>query len=174
MIDRLIDFLLGILDLFRFWVVVDAFERAIILRFGVHVRTLEPGFHWVWPFNIERALHDNVVTRTTIISPQSLTTSDGETVVVSAVVTSHIEDIEKAILEVEGVDHALTDACFGAVGEVVARSTWADLTSEKFGDEVTKVCRRQAKRYGVYVDRVQLGDKAKCVAFRHHQSHGGS
>lgn len=172
MLDRLLDFLLSILDLFRFWVVLDAFERGIVLRFGLHVRTLGPGFHWVIPLNVERVLHDNVVTRVVSITPQSLTTRDGETVVISAVVTAYIEDIEKAILSVEGVDHALTDACFGAVGEVVSGSTWDELTSESFSAEVTKVCRRQAKRYGIYVERVQLGDRAKCVAFRHHQSHG--
>ena len=172
MIDRLLDLLLSALDLFRFWVVIEAFERAIVLRLGLHVRTLEPGLHFVWPLNIERVLHDNVVLRTTTIQPQSLTTADGETVVVSAVVTSRIEDIAKAILEVEGVDHALMDACFGAIGEAVAKSTWADLTSEKFAQDVTKTCRRQAKAYGVHIERVQLGDKAKCIAIRQHQSHG--
>jgi regulator of protease activity HflC (stomatin/prohibitin superfamily) len=156
--------------MFRFWVIMEPFERGIVLRLGLHVRTIGPGLHWVWPLHVETVIHDNVVTRTSTLNPQSLTTADGDTVVIGAVITSHIEDIEKAILGVEGVDHALMDACYGAVGEVVARSTWEELTSEKFSDEVTKVCRRQAKRYGVYIERVQLGDRAKCVAFRHHQS----
>ena len=168
MLDRLIDFLLSIIDLFRFWQVIDAFERAVVLRFGKHVRTLEPGIHWLAPLAIERVLIDNVVPRTIEITTQTLTTKDGVTCLLGGVVTAHIADIEKALLGVEGVDHALTDAVMGTFGDHVAASTWDEIADEKFAHELTKACRRAALRYGIYIERVQLGSRAKCRAYRIH------
>lgn len=168
MIDKLIDFLIDVLDLFRFWVVVDAYERHVILRFGVHNRTLAPGIHWFAPFGIERSLRDNVVARVINLGAQSLTTKDGENVAVSGVVTAEIRDIEKAMLAVEDVDHALADSCVGTIGQLVAAATWAELQGEGFSETLTKACRKQAWRYGIEITRVQLSDLSKAHVLRIH------
>lgn len=168
MIDRLIDFLVGTLELFQFWVVVYEYERAVLLRLGRFVRVLEPGLHWCYPFHIDVAQHDNVVTRTHILNPQALTTRDGRTVSVTAVVTSNIRDIRKALLNVEGVSHALNDSCSAAVGAHVARCDWAELRTEPAAEDLTKECRKQAWRYGIEIERVQLTDLALCRVIRLH------
>lgn len=158
MFDRIIDLLLQWVGWFIPFVVVDQFERAVVLRFGKHVRTLEPGFHWIWPFEIERVIADNVVPRTVNLSAQSLVTKDGRFVVLGGIVTARIEDIVAATLEVEAVDHALQDACYGAIGTLVAASTWDEIREEAFIHELTKACRKPARRFGIDIMRVQLSD----------------
>lgn len=166
MFDRLIDLFLQSIVFFVPFVVVDAFERAVVLRFGVHHRTLEPGFHWIIPFNVERVIADNVVPRTANLQAQSLTTADDHQIVVGGVVTSEIFDIETAILGVEGVDHALQDSCYGAISLMVAASTYAEVRAEGFSHELTKACRRQAKNFGINILRVQLSDLTRSTTLR--------
>lgn len=169
MFDKLFDFILSGVKLFQFWTVIHEFERGVLLHFGRYTgRELGPGLHWVWPFGVDHVLYDNVVTRTHILNPQALTTLDGRTISVTAVVTSNIRDIKKSMLEVEGVNHALNDACCAAVGAHVAACLWESLRTEPMADNLTKACRKAAWRYGIEIERVQLSDLALCKVIRLH------
>jgi len=170
MFDRLIDMLLGCLQWFVPFVVVDEFERAIVLRFGKFHRVLEPGFHWIIPLEAEKVLADNVVPRTVNLGSQSLTTKDGKVVVVGGVVTASIRDIKKALLEVEGVDDALKDSCYGAIGSLVAAHPWDAVQQDTFSETLTKACRKQAWRYGIEIERVQLSDLSLARTLRLHMN----
>jgi regulator of protease activity HflC (stomatin/prohibitin superfamily) len=167
-VDRFIEFIIDCIQIFQFWVVIDEYERGVLLRFGKFNRVLEPGIHWVIPFYIDKAIHDNVVTRTTELPPQTLTTRDNRTVSVTAVVTSNIRYIKKALLEVEGVDHALVDSCAAAVGSHVSSLTWDELRAKDITEALTKLCRENAWRYGIEIERVQLADLALSRVIRLH------
>ena len=169
MLDRLIDLLLQWVGFFVPFVVIDQFEQAVVLRFGKYQRDLEPGFHWIWPFQIDRVIADNVVVRTTNLVGQSLTTKDGKTIIAAGVVTSSISNIRKATLEVETVDQALRDSCYGAIGLAVAATDWDDIRSEPFVEVLTKACRKNGWRYGIEIERVQLSDLAPTKAISLHQ-----
>jgi regulator of protease activity HflC (stomatin/prohibitin superfamily) len=167
-IDKLIEFLVSILDLFRFWQVLNPYERGVQLRLGTFRRELGPGIHWVLPFRIDRVLHDNVVPRVVALGAQTLVTKDRQTIGVTAVVTASIRHIQKALLEVEGVDHALADACMAGVAAHVAASTWDELRTDECSERLTKACRAQAFRYGVEIHRVQLADLCPSRSIRLH------
>jgi regulator of protease activity HflC (stomatin/prohibitin superfamily) len=169
-IDRFVQFIVDFAQLFVFWVVINEYERGILLRLGIYRGNLGPGFHWIIPFSIDHVLVDNVVTRTTDLTPQSLTTKDNKTVSVRAVVTSNIRDIKKALLEVEGMDHALKDSCAAAVGDYVKGLTWEELRGDASVEILTKLCRKNAWRYGVEIERVQLADLAVSRVIRLHTS----
>jgi regulator of protease activity HflC (stomatin/prohibitin superfamily) len=167
-VDRFIELIIDCLQVFQCWVVLDEYERGVLLRLGKFHKLLEPGFHLCIPFYVDRAVHDNVVTRTTELQPQTLTTKDNRTVSVTAVVTSNIRDIKKALLEVEGVDHALVDSCAAAVGTHVGSLTWDELRTADITDALTKLCRKNAWRYGIEIERVQLADLALSRVIRLH------
>jgi len=166
--DKLIDVLLQCVGWFVPFVVIDEFERGVVLRFGRFQRELEPGFHWIIPLEVDKVLVDNVVPRTVDLKVQALTTRDGKTVDARGVVTASIRDIKKAALEVEGVDHALEDSCYGAIGQAIMRSTWAEMQTDEFSDALTKACREQANKYGIKIHRVQLADLATAYVIRLH------
>jgi regulator of protease activity HflC (stomatin/prohibitin superfamily) len=170
MFDKLIDVLLQCVGWLVPFVVIDEFERGIVLRFGRHQRDLGPGFHWIIPFQVDRVMADNIVPRTVNLGSQSLTTKDGKTVVVAGVVTAAIRDARRALLEVEGVDDALQDSCYGAIGALVAAHTWHDIQQEAFADTLTKACRKQAWRFGIEIQRVQLSDLTLARTYRLHSS----
>ena len=166
MFDRLIDILLQFVDLFRFFIVVDEFEKAVVLRLGKFHKTLEPGFHFLLPFNIDNAIVDNVVPRTVNLGAQGLTTKDGKTITLSAVVTAQIRDIRKATLEVERVNDALVDSCYATIGDLVVAHDWDTVRTQEFSETITKACRRQAFKYGIEILRVQLSDLTPSRAIR--------
>jgi len=170
MIDKLLDAFLNALELFRCWVVVDEFERGVLLRFGRFVKELGPGPHWCWPLNVDRVIVDNVVIRTHTLGVQSLTTKDNKSVAVNAVVSASIRDIRKATLEVESMDDALVDSCCAAIGAHVDATDWADLRGEPASEALLKVCRKRAWRYGIEIHLVQFRDMTLCKTLRLHTS----
>lgn len=166
MLDRLIDLFVQSLQLFQFWAIVTDFERGVVLRFGVFHRELGPGFHWLIPFAVEDLLVDNVVPRTMNLGAQSLTTKDGAQIGLGIIITARINDVRKAILEVEHLDDAVRDSCYAEVAHVVHSHTWDELQSDDVDDELLKACRKRARSYGVEVMRVQLSDLAKTRTYR--------
>lgn len=147
--------------------VVDAFEQALVLRFGRFHRVLEPGLHWKWP-GVERTLRHWVCAHTNSLQPQSLTTADGRAVVVSLVLTWRVSDIRKFLLEVESGTAAVTDAAYGALSKHVTRTPYEGLIGS---DEAIRAeVRKLAFRWGVEVLRVQFRDLATCKSLRLWQS----
>jgi len=166
MLDRLIDLVLQWVGFFVPFVVIDQFERGIVLRFGVFHRELDPGFHWIIPFEVERVITDNVVPRTLNLGAQSLTTRDGAQIVLGVILTARIHDIQKSILDVENVDTAVQDSCYAEIARVVHEHTWDELQAESLNDELLKACRKRAFSYGVEIMRTQVSDLTRCKSLR--------
>lgn len=163
MFDKLIDFLISIIKIFQFTMVVHAWQKGIRLRLGKFQAILHPGLHFYFPFWIDKILTENVATETMRVKPQSVTTKDGKSVVVSAVVTFRIEDIRTFLLDVEGRNNVVEDCTYGPIANYVMKRDWPELCAlESLDNEFTKVVRRQAKKYGVDVLSVQIIDFVQC------------
>jgi membrane protease subunit HflK len=167
MFDRLIEFLISIIELFFFTTVVDVYERAVVLRFGKAARVLNPGIHFIWPFGVEEVMKDNVVPSTAQLRPQAITTKDGKGVVVTAIVTWAIKDIKTFLCEIENAEGVLADASRGALRQTIASKTWEEIARAggALDQELTRAVREPAKRWGIKVIKVTLADvaQARCV-----------
>lgn len=167
MFDKLIDLIIQFIKLFQFWTVIQPWQAGLRLRMGKFNKVLTPGPHWMLPFNIDAIQSDAVVIETMRLKPQSLTTKDGKSIVISSVVTFDIEDIRKFVLEVEGRNTIIEDSGYGATSTFVREHTWEELSAMKdIGNELGKVVRRLCKRYGVNVITVQLVDFTQCRSIR--------
>jgi len=159
MFDKLIDVLVQFVHLFFVGFVTHSYQRGVVLRWGRLHREVGPGFHWKWPLMVESHLLVNVVPETMTVGPQSLTTKDDKSVVVSTVVTFAIEDARKFLLDVEGGHQVIEDSTYGMVSEFVMAHTWEELRAIKsLSNELAKDVRRRAKTYGVAIVGVQLVD----------------
>lgn len=158
MFDKIIDVLLAIWDKLLPFTVVNQYQAAVVLRFGRFDRVLTPGFHWLWPVGIENALHDGVVTRTSMTSNQICTTADNKTVVLRAVLRWRIRDVKKALLDVEGLDDVTRDVTYGTIERLVNANTWEQVRAPGFTDDLTKAARKIAFRYGVEIEQLQFSD----------------
>lgn len=170
MFDKLFDFIARFGRLFRFFYVTHPYQGGVILRLGNFHRLLRPGLNWIWPFSIEEVLAIHVVPETMIVGPQSLTTLDGKIVVISTVITFEVSDPKIFLLEIEGASRVIEDSTYGVVAENIMSRTWEALGGIDLAAELTKDVRRMAKKYGVNVIRVQLGDFSTSRSIRLMQS----
>lgn len=156
MFDKLFEVLQWAFEALVPFVILQPYEGGVLTRFGKTKRVLGPGFHWCLPFHFDVALCRNVVPRTTHISGLSTTTKDGRGVGFDAIVTWEIEDVQKAILDVDDVMDAITDACAGEIGTRLSEEAWEDIYQGKALGKLTAACRRRGKRWGLNVIEVQL------------------
>jgi regulator of protease activity HflC (stomatin/prohibitin superfamily) len=156
MLDRLIDFLVGCIELLRFWQVVAPYEEAVQIRLGKFQRVMGSGLYFVLPFGIDHCLIQCVVPTTHSLGDESITTKDDKSIGFHAVVTYQVRDIKKAMLDIADVDHAVRDACSGEIGRVLRESTWEEIRSPEMLDKLTAACRKRGFRYGIEVIAAQL------------------
>lgn len=166
MIDRLIDLLATSAKLFWPIAVVDEFEGGLVLRLGKFARDLGPGWHWVWPFAIDRVLTCWTCIQTVDLEPQSLTTADGQAVVVRATVVYQIDDPRTHLLKVASAGGVIEDAATGSVSDYIMGRTWEQLQAKDLAHELGKDIRRKARVFGVSVHQVYLKDFQRCRSIR--------
>ncbi len=101
MFDRIFDFIESVWEWLIPFVVIDAYEEGVVLRFGKFKRVVKPGLRWVWPLGVEVVKFETVVRQTAYLDPQSLTSKDGKSVTISGIVTFCITDIRKFLLDID-------------------------------------------------------------------------
>lgn len=156
MFERLFDWIIASLEAFLPFVVIMPFENGVLVRLGQFKRVLEPGFHWCYPFYIDRVIHEHIVPRTERLSGLSTTTADGKPIGFDAIVTYRISDARKAILDVEDLKDAIADSCAGQIGTTLALMTWESVWKGESIDQLTKTCRARGWKWGVEIQSVQL------------------
>lgn len=166
MFDKIFDFLISILDLFRFWTVCAAEHAGFVRRFGQPVRKLKPGLNFVLPFNIETSTHVDMRLWADVLPAQSLRTADGVDLVLRLMVSYRVEDPQRFILNVFDPTNNVQDVAAGALGSAVSRATAEDVYSGKVLRRVRTAVTTAAKKWGVAIDKVQFTDVAAATSFR--------
>lgn len=156
MLDKLVDLLTTWLNLFRFWIVVEPFEAGIVTRLGKFNREIGPGLHWLIPFGVDNAFTEFMTSRAATLGEQSITTADGKSIGLQAVVTYKIHNARKALLEVHDVVDCVLDATQGIIGTTLSSMTWVDIHTSNTTEVLTAVCRQRAFKLGVEIQAVQL------------------
>jgi regulator of protease activity HflC (stomatin/prohibitin superfamily) len=157
MFDRIIDFFFQFASLFQFWVILEPYDEGVRLRLGKqHGGPLRCGLHWKIPFKVDQILTLQVVPSTHSLGDESVMTKDGKSITFHAIITFQISDIEKALLKVHDVDHAVRDSCSGEVGRVLRESTWDEILKDDILDKLTAACRKKGWRWGLEIMSVQL------------------
>lgn len=170
MFDKLIELVKQFGRLFLFWEVVPAYDGGVIMRLGKFHRLTKEGWNWIWPFLIEVVITTNVVTETMLVGPQSLLTGDGKQVVITTVITFNKDDVKTFILDINGGDRVIDDAAPGVIAELIMQHSFDQLLDMDIGNELSKMMRRFAKRYGVNIQRVQIVDFSTIRSLRLLQS----
>jgi regulator of protease activity HflC (stomatin/prohibitin superfamily) len=148
------------------FVVLQPYESGVLCRLGTFKRVLGPGFHWVFPFHIDRVWDDHITPRTEHLSGLATTTKDGKSIGFDAIVTYRIKDIEKAVLRVTHVQDAIADTCMGIIGTELSNATWEDVLHGKATESLTSACRERGWKWGVEIMSVQLAGVALVRNFR--------
>ncbi|HEX9161035.1 MAG TPA: slipin family protein [Thermoanaerobaculia bacterium] len=140
--------------------IAKQWEKAIILRLGKYVGTRGPGLFWIVPFidTISMYIDQRVIT-TSFAAEQTLT-SDTVPVNVDAVLFWMVYDPEKAALEVQQYQDAVSWASQTALRDIIGRTYLTDLLRgrERIEAELQHLIDSRSNPWGVTVQSVEMRD----------------
>jgi len=164
--DKLLDFILNFIDLFRFWHAMPTEYAGFIRRFGVPKRDLKPGLNFLLPFNIETTTTVDMRQWSDVLPPQSLRTKDGVDIVVRLMVAYRVADARTFVLEVFDATNNIQDLAMGTLGSAVTKARAADVYSGLVLEKVRDRIVRAAAKWGIEVVKVQLTDTTPAPSYR--------
>lgn len=141
--------------------VVDEQERAVVLRFGQHVGTSDPGLRWHLPWPVESAEIINVTGVRSVREEATMLTKDENIVDLELSVQYRVSSIEDYVFQVSEPDLTLKQATKAAVRDVVGQSTMDFILTEgreEVADETKRLLQERLDEYktGLVVTEVNL------------------
>src|SRR6266404_745035 len=158
-IGPIIGFVLGIL-LAQAPKVAKQWEKAVVLRLGRYVGIRGPGLFWIVPLidTVSSWIDQRIIT-TNFVAEQTLT-SDTVPVNVDAVLFWMVYDPEKAALEVQDYQQAVSWAAQTALRDIIGRTALTELLRgrERIEEELQKLIDERSNPWGVTVQSVEMRD----------------
>lgn len=138
--------------------VANQWERAIVLRLGRYVGLRGPGLFWVIPFvdNVKAWIDHRILV--TDFAAESTLTSDTVPVNVDAIMFWVVYDAEKAALEVQDYQVAVSLAAQTALRDVIGKTSLTELLRgrERIEDELQRIIDERTNPWGVTVQAVEM------------------
>jgi regulator of protease activity HflC (stomatin/prohibitin superfamily) len=135
-------------------------ERAVVLRLGRYRGLRGPGFFWLVPFieNVSSWIDQRIIT-SSFAAEQTLT-ADTVPVSVDAVLFWMVNDAEKAALEVQDFEQAVSWAAQTALRDIIGRTSLTDLLRgrERIEHELQQLIDARSTPWGVTVQSVEMRD----------------
>ncbi len=140
--------------------VAKQWEKAVVLRLGKFIGLKGPGLFWIVPFidTVSSWIDQRVIT-TSFAAEQTLT-SDTVPVNVDAVLFWMVYDAEKAALEVQAYQDAVSWAAQTALRDIIGRTSLSDLLRgrEKIEELLQELIDKRCNPWGVTVQSVEMRD----------------
>ena len=135
-------------------------EKGVVLRFGRFVGMRGPGLFWIVPFVDTVTSWIDQRTITTSFAAEETLTSDTVPVNVDAVLFWMVFDPEKAALEVQDYQSAISWAAQTALRDIIGRTSLTDLLRgrEMIETELQKLIDERSTPWGVTVRSVEMRD----------------
>jgi regulator of protease activity HflC (stomatin/prohibitin superfamily) len=140
--------------------VAKQWEKAVVLRLGKFIGLHGPGLFWIVPFiDMVSSWIDQRVITTSFAAEQTLT-SDTVPVNVDAVLFWMVYDAEKAALEVQQYQEAVSWAAQTALRDIIGRTSLSDLLRgrEKIEEQLQELIDNRCNPWGVTVQSVEMRD----------------
>ncbi|HEY3052237.1 MAG TPA: slipin family protein [Thermoanaerobaculia bacterium] len=140
--------------------IAKQWEKAIILRLGKYVGARGPGLFWIVPLIDTVSMYIDQRVITTSFAAEQTLTSDTVPVNVDAVLFWMVYDPEKAALEVQAYQDAVSWASQTALRDIIGRTYLTDLLRgrEKIEEELQHLIDSRSNPWGVTVQSVEMRD----------------
>lgn len=164
MFDKIFEFLRTIWTHLVPYCIITEMELGCVLRFGRYSRVLTPGIHLKIPF-ADSVYAYHVKTCTSHLAAQTLTTKDGKSIVLKAIVRYNIFDIKLYTIEVYDAFDAINDTVQGIICELVCSSDWKKIQAGIQADVVNKA-KVKLREWGIDLEKITLSDMAEIQTTR--------
>jgi regulator of protease activity HflC (stomatin/prohibitin superfamily) len=139
--------------------IIFEYKRALKFRFGKYVSILGPGFRWIIPIVETIQVVDIRVITINIVS-QEVMTEDNVPCSIDGVVFFKVNDPEKAILEVEQFNFAITQLAQAALRDVCGKVELDTILSkrEEMGKNIKAIVEKETEVWGIEIIDVKIKD----------------
>lgn len=150
---------IGIILVFKGIIVIDQYERGIVLTLGSYSYTLEPGLKIVIPL-VQRIIKVDIRITTSDIPQQEVITKDNVPVGINAVVYFQVKKPEDAILKIQDFAYAVTQYAQTALRDVIGQVELDSLLTDrqKIAEEIKKIVDSETTEWGVDVTAIKIQD----------------
>lgn len=138
---------------------INEYERGIKFVMGRYVKIMEPGWRVVWPI-FQGYKKVDMRTKAVDVPDQKAITRDNVSVTVNAVIYYKVQSAEKAILEVENFQYAISQYAQTTMRNVVGEATLDELLAnrEKLAERIREIVDKETDAWGLKVQNVELKD----------------
>jgi regulator of protease activity HflC (stomatin/prohibitin superfamily) len=139
--------------------VVNQYDRAVKFRLGKYVGTLQPGLRWIIPV-IDRIQKVDIRVVATDIPAQEVITKDNVPMKVNGVVFFKVVNSEKAVLEVEDYQFAISQLAQSALRDMTGKAELDSVLAkrEEIGDQIKKIVDSETDPWGIKITDVKIKD----------------
>ena len=140
-------------------IIVDQYERGIVLTLGRYSYTLEPGLKILVPI-FQRVIKVDVRITTSDIPQQEVITKDNVPVGINAVVYFQVTKPEDAVLKIQDYTYAITQYAQTALRDVIGGVELDTLLTErqKLADEIKTIVDQETTNWGIDVTSIKIHD----------------
>lgn len=149
----------------KFWVQVEQWEQAVILRLGKYHRTRGPGLRFKWPF-LEKSETTNVKDDTMEIEPISITTLDGKTISIGSVIYFRVKNVQLYLTEHNDALSNMRDKSRGEMSDLIEDINWDAIRKKTTRTTLKNKLAESFKLMGVEVQEVKFTHKSQSPAFK--------
>jgi len=144
---------------FKSVIIIDQYERGIVLTLGIYSYTLDPGLKLVFPI-VQRVIKVDIRITTADIPQQEVITKDNVPVGINAVVYFQVVKPEDAILKIQDFTYAITQYAQTALRDVIGGVELDTLLGErqKIADEIKSIVDQETTDWGVDVTAIKIQD----------------
>lgn len=138
---------------------INQYERGVKFTFGKFTSIMEPGWRIVWPV-IQGYQKVDIRTKAVDVPDQNAITRDNVTVKVNAVIYYKVSDANKAIIEVEDFQYAISQYAQTTMRNIVGEVTLDELLSsrDKIAERIREIVDKETDAWGLMVQNVELKD----------------
>ncbi len=159
-----IGFLVGIIILALFivpkiLVIINQYERGIVLTLGKYSHLLSPGLNILIPL-LQRVIRVDMRITTSDIPQQEVITKDNVPVGINAVVYFQVVKPEDAVLKIQDYTYAITQYAQTALRDVIGGVELDTLLGErqKLADEIKQIVDQETTNWGIDVTAIKIQD----------------
>ncbi len=137
--------------------VVNQYERGVMLTLGRYTGTKEPGLRWIF-IGIQKMLKVDMRVKVVDVPDQDCMTKDNVSVNVNAVLYYLLNSAEKAVLEVEHFEYAVSQLAQTTMRDVIGEVTLDELLSnrDRVSGRIQEIVDKASDPWGIKVNSVDL------------------
>lgn len=137
--------------------IINQYERGVVLTFGRHTSTKNPGLRWIFP-GIQKVIKIDLRVKVVDVPDQDCITKDNVSLNVNAVLYYSINSAEKAILEIENFAWATSQLAQTTMRDIIGEITLDSLLTQRdeISAKIKTIVDKASDQWGVKVQSVDL------------------